>query len=37
MAAERSNNHLDTTTLEKDYNVMPIHYAITTVLTKMRD
>jgi nucleoside-diphosphate-sugar epimerase len=37
LAAGRSNNHLDTTTLEKDYNVMSIHDAITTVLTKMRD
>ena len=37
LAAGRSNNHLDTTTLEKDYNVMPIHDAITTVLTKMRE
>jgi 3,5-epimerase/4-reductase len=37
LAAGRSNNHLDTTTLEKDYDVMPIHDAITTVLTKMRE
>lgn len=37
LAAGRSNNHLDTTALEKDYDVMPIHDAITTVLTKMRE
>lgn len=37
LAAGRSNNHLDTTTLEKDYDVLPIHDAIRTVLTKMRE
>ena len=35
--AGRSNNHLDTTALETDYDVLPIHDAITTVLTKMRE
>ena len=37
LAAGRSNNHLDTTALEKDYDVLPIHDAICTVLMKMRD
>lgn len=37
LAAGRSNNHLDTTALEKDYDVLPIHDAICAVLMKMRD
>jgi hypothetical protein len=37
LAAGRSNNHLDTTALEKDYDVLSIHDAICAVLMKMRD
>lgn len=37
LAAGRSNNHLNTTALEKDYDVLPIHDSICAILTKMRE
>ena len=36
LAAGRSNNHLDTTSLEKDYDVQNIHNAVATTFMRMR-